>query len=304
MAGEGNKPTGQPQHTPHPDHPDHPHHPHHHAHIATVESEARTPKGQIIVVGLIVAGLAIASLWWLNRKGEDNKLNTLFASKDVRNFTTVNGQRGGITLSDGSKINIGPATKLVIIPKYNDLYRGVKVDGTAGFEVKPSANIALEVRAGGAAFVLNEGAFVVRGYGDEGDVIFKLTAGSGEIGAKGARRQLTAPAAVHIARDSTLADADAGAVEVATSWADGKVIFKGITLKETLPLFIKYFAMNLQVKDDALLSRPVTMEAQLDSKQKAITALEASAMVKFGYDGNTPTLKDNPAAPAKTAKKK
>jgi hypothetical protein len=46
------------------------------------------------------------------------------------------------------------------------------------------------------------------------------------------------------------------------------------------------------------------MEAALDSKQKAISALEESAFVKFAYDNNKPTLKDNPAAAAKAAKKK
>ena len=295
MAGEGDKPTHQPPH------PDHAFHSKHHAHIKT--ADAGMPVGQIATVGLIVAVLGGGGLWWLNRKGEDNKLNTLFASKDVRIIPTMNGQRGDITLSDGSKLNIGPSTKLTIIPKYNDLYRGVKVEGSASFDVKPSPNIPLEVRAGGATFVLNEGAFVVRGYDDE-DVILKLTAGSGEVRAKGTRRQLTAPAAVKIAKDSTLTDADMAAADVATSWVDGKVVFKGITLKEVLPLFVRYYAMNIEVKDAALLSRPVNMEAQLDSKQKAITALEQSAFVKFAYDGSKPMLKDDPAAAARGAKKK
>jgi ferric-dicitrate binding protein FerR (iron transport regulator) len=294
MTGEGGKPTNQP-------HPDHPHHPHHHAHIAAAP---KTPVTQMVAVGIIVAALAGASLWWLNRAGEDNKLNTMFASKDARNISTVNGQSATITLSDGSKINIGPATKLVIIPKYNEQYRGVKVDGTASFDVKASAGVPIEVRAGGAALVLDAGAFVARAYADEGGATFKLTAGSGEIRAKGARRQITAPAAIHIAKDSTMSDESADAAEVASSWADGKVVFKGMTLKDVLPQFSRYYAINLEVADKALLSRPVTMEAALDSKQKAISALEESAFVKFAYDNNKPTLKDNPAAAAKAAKKK
>ena len=107
-----------------------------------------------------------------------------------------------------------------------------------------------------------------------------------------------------ISKDSTLTDADAIATDVATSWVDGKVVFKGITVKDVLPLFEKYYAMKLQVKDEAILSRPVDMEAQIDSKSKAISALEASAHVKFAYDGTTPTLKDDPAGAAKAAVKK
>ncbi|MCX5754743.1 MAG: FecR domain-containing protein [Gemmatimonadetes bacterium] len=276
--------------------------PKHHAHIKAADSG--TPMKQMIIVGVIVALLGGGGLWWLNRAGEDNKLNTLFASNETRKISTVNGQRGDITLSDGTKLTIGSATKLVIIPKYNELYRGVKVDGTASFDVKASAGIPLEVRAGGAVFLISEGALVVRGYDDEGDVILKLTAGTGEIRAKGIRRQLTAPAAVHVSKDSTLTDADPAAADVATAWVDGKVVFKGLTLKQVLPLFEKNYAMKLTVKDEALLSRPVEMEAQLDSKQKAIAALEQSAHVKFTYDGSTPILKDDPAAAAKGAAKK
>ena len=290
MAGDGGKSTNQP-HTG----------AQHHAKITTDQG---MPLKKIVTVGVVAAVLGGGALWWLNRAGEDNKLNMLFSSGEVRNISTVNGQRGDITLSDGSKLSIGPATKLVIIPKYNELYRGVKVEGTANFDVKASSGVPLEVRAGGAVLVIDEGTFIVRGYADEGEAFFKLVSGSGELRSKGERRQVTGPVSVRISKDSTMADADADAVAVATSWADGKVVFKGALLKDVLPQFNKYYAMTLQVTDEALLARPVTMEADLDSKQKAITALEASAFVKFSYDGSKQILKDNPAAAAKAAAKK
>src|SRR5262249_35703961 len=96
------------------------------------------------------------------------------------------------------------------------------------------------------------------------------------------------PAALKVGKDSTLSDAPADAVDAATSWIDGKVIVKDMQLKDVLPVLNKYYALTLDVADKSLLSRPVTMEAALDSKQKAIDALEASAQVKFYYDGAKP----------------
>lgn len=148
MAGDGGKSTNQP-HTG----------AQHHAKITTDQG---MPLKKIVTVGVVAAVLGGGALWWLNRAGEDNKLNMLFSSGEVRNISTVNGQRGDITLSDGSKLSIGPATKLVIIPKYNELYRGVKVEGTANFDVKASSGVPLEVRAGGAVLVIDEGTFVVQ----------------------------------------------------------------------------------------------------------------------------------------------
>lgn len=276
MAGTGgtNKPA-QPQHRPH---------------VASAEGANVT---QIVVVGLIVAVLGGAGLWYLNRKGEDNKLNTLFKSSDVRKISTANGQRGNVTLSDGSVLSIGPATELVIIPDYNTAYRGIQVNGTVAIDVKPSPNTPLELRSGGAAIVMDSGSVVIRGYADEGDVFIDLKTGTALIRAKDARRQITAPAALRVAADSTVSDADPAAVDLATSWATGKVHIKDMPLKNVLTLFTKYYALTMKV-DDALLSRPVTMEADLDSKQNAINALEASAGVKFGYDGSAPVLRDDP----------
>ncbi|MEA3244657.1 MAG: FecR domain-containing protein [Gemmatimonadota bacterium] len=280
---------------------DHPH-PHHHAHIASADEGA--PIGQIVTVGLIVAVLGGAGLWYLNRKGEDNRLNTLFNSSDARHIGTSNGQRGNVTLSDGSTLQIGPATKLTIIPDYNKQYRGIMVDGTMSMDVKAVPNTPLEIRAGGGAIVLDEGSVVVRSYADEGDGYIKLTAGKGLVRAKEARREVTAPAVLHIGKDSTLSDANQGEADLATSWATGKVEIKDMPLKDVLTLFTKYYALTMKVADDAMLTRPVTMEADLDSKQKAIDALQAAAFVKFGYDGSTPMLRDDPAAAAKAAKAK
>ena len=283
--------------------PNEPHaHPHHHAHIKTADEGA--PKSQMLIVGVVIAILAGGSLWYLNRKGEDNKLNSLFVSQDARKISTNNGQRGDVTLSDGSKLAVGPATKLTIIPDYNNLYRGVKVEGTAGFEVVSVANTPFELRAGGAAILLDHGEFVVRSYPDEGDVIFKLTAGSALIRSKELRREVVAPAMIYIGKDSSVSDIDEVTANLGVSWTTDTVHFRDIPIRNLLPLLEKYYALKVDLTDEALLSRTVTMDASLESKQKAIDALEKAAFVKFAYSGATPTFKDDPAAAERAARAK
>ena len=287
MAGD----TGKPKHEPHA---------HHHAHIKTVDQGM--PLGQKLIIGLVVAVIGGGGLWYLGRAAEDSKLNTLFGSQDARKISTNNGQRGNITLSDGSVLSVGPATKLTVIPEYNTQYRGVKVEGTAGFDVKASVGTPIEIRAGNGIFVLDEGEFVVRSYPDEGDVMFKLTSGSAQVRVKDVRRAIAAPALLYIGKDSMLVDGDSAAADLAMAWLQGSVRFKDMPLKDVLPLLNKYYALIMEVSDSALLARPVTMEASLESKQKAIDALEKAIFVKFAYSGTTPTLKDDPAAAAKAAR--
>jgi transmembrane sensor len=274
--------------------------PKHHPRVKTADGG----NSQLYIVLALVAVVGGGGIWYLNRAGEDNKLNSLFNSQETRKINTGNGQSGNVTLSDGTALTIAPATRLTIIPDYNKVYRGIKVEGGLKLDVKSSANTPLEIRAGGAALVIDEGSVVARAYGDEGDAYIKLASGSAELRAKEVRRQLTGPVAVHIAKDSAVHDIDAATADAATAFADGKVVFNATPLKDVLPLFNKYYALNMEVADQALLTRPVTMEAMLDSKQKALDALQASAFVKFGYDGSKPMLRDDPAAAAKAAKKK
>jgi ferric-dicitrate binding protein FerR (iron transport regulator) len=271
----------------------------HHPKVKTADGGG---SNQMLIVGGLIAVIGGSAIWYLNRAGDESKLNPLFNAAEARKVSTNNGQRGDMTLSDGTKMTIGPATKLTIIPDYNTTFRGVKVDGTVAFDVKASPGVPLEVRTAGAAVVIDEGAMVVRGYADEADAYINLTAGKASVRGKGERREITAPAAVRIGKDSTVTDADPAAATLATSWATGTVSIKDMPLKDVLPLFTKYYAITMEAADPALLTRPVTMDAQLDSKQKAIDALAASAFVKFGYDGNKPILRDDPAAAAKAAK--
>ena len=50
--------------------------------------------------------------------------------------------------------------------------------------------------------------------------------------------------------------------------------------------------MELNVKDKALLTRPVTLSATIAESGKMIDALTAAAQVKFGYDGGRMILTD------------
>jgi ferric-dicitrate binding protein FerR (iron transport regulator) len=286
MAGDGNKP-------------------HHHAHIKTADAGA--PIGQIVTVGVIVAVLGGAGLWYLNRKGEDNKLNAQFNSSDARKINTSNGQMGDVTLSDGSMLSIAPATKLTIIPDYNKVNRGIMVEGGLKIDVKSVPNTPLELRAGGAALVMDEGSVVLRAYPDEGDAYIRVASGSGEIRAKEVRRQVTGPVTIHVGKDSSISDAEQMMGDDATAFADKKVMLHNVPLRDVLPLLQKYYGLNPEVKDQALLDRPVTMEGTLGGSNKdAIAALEAAAFVKFTYEGTNPrpVLKDDPAAAAKAAKMK
>jgi hypothetical protein len=71
-----------------------------------------------------------------------------------------------------------------------------------------------------------------------------------------------------------------------------------------LPLITRWYGLEIKVPDQALLARPVTASASLESSREAIAAIERSAKLAFDYEGKTMILRDAGTAAPKAAGKK
>ena len=81
------------------------------------------------------------------------------------------------------------------------------------------------------------------------------------------------------------------------------------TKSATVTGTVQYFSftsphsfIDLQVRDSALLARPVSGTATLDSSMAAIREIEKSAALKFDYEGKTMVLRDAKRAAAPKAR--
>jgi ferric-dicitrate binding protein FerR (iron transport regulator) len=63
-------------------------------------------------------------------------------------------------------------------------------------------------------------------------------------------------------------------------------------MREALNHLQRWYALGLVVRDSSIMDRAVTMNVSLDSSRTAISALEQSANVKFGYEGRVRVLRD------------
>jgi len=84
----------------------------------------------------------------------------------------------------------------------------------------------------------------------------------------------------------------AGEVEELTTWSDGKLTISARQLRAVLPELKRWYGVDIKVPDLPLLDRTVTVQAPLDSPQAAISEVEKSAGLKFGYEGKTMVFRD------------
>src|SRR5437763_1990050 len=74
-------------------------------------------------------------------------------------------------------------------------------------------------------------------------------------------------------------------LQEATSWNDKTLTIANRQLRDVLSQLKRWYGVDIKVPDLTLLDRRVTLQASLDSPKEAITGVEQSANVKFGYEG-------------------
>ena len=272
-------------------------------HVAKPKSDGGG-RGALIAVGVLLLIGAAYGAYYVVTKGTHDLAASSYTLPDAKNVAVTPGQRGNLPLGPGDTIAIGSDTKIVEGGDYGTKVRAVRVDGTASFNV--SAGVHFEVTAKNANIVPTAAAvFAVRDYADDAGVIVSVKAGEVKVDAGKESRTLAAGKAIVVAKDGTMSEPTADAVDQAFSWTDGKLDFTNAPLKVVMSEMARWYNVPVTAKDTSLYSRPVTMSVELKSSKDAIAALETSANVKFVYDKDSkPTLEDAPAKAAAPAKKK
>ena len=261
-------------------------------HVAMV-AKHRTPW---VTVGLIFAGaIAVGGMMWaLNRTGEEVATTNALASSKARILSAMPGQRALVTLLDGSRVTLGPDSRLVVPEGFPKSPRAVKLEGTASFADVPAMEKPLEVRAGSASLTTTAHAFDVASYPDDSAVTVRVRDGSMTVKTPVGTRQLEAGSSLAIAADGTMREPTSQALNESLGWTDGHFVVANRPLRDVLPQLKRWYALDLRVADSTILSRPVSMDASLGAPRNAITALENGPGngIKFGWVNDTMYLSD------------
>ncbi|MEP6690896.1 MAG: FecR domain-containing protein [Gemmatimonadaceae bacterium] len=277
-----------------------------HATASHVAEMGKRPSWIIPVVGVVVvAGVVFGAVKMADRATADTAVGQAIDANDAHLLQTGNGQMGEVRLDDGSTVRIGAETKIRVASGFNKTVRAVGIDGSATFTVAPGQSLPFIVRAKNAMITATGTAFTVRAYATDSVVTVKVR--DGHVTVKSTEtKALDAPHDLAVAPDGSTAEPSATALDEAVGWADGFVVFDKTPLKRVLAQMKRWYGKEIYVKDTSLFSRTVTMKASMESMPDAIAAVESTAGLKFGYEGQTMVFRDTaglPKTPAKSTKK-
>jgi transmembrane sensor len=261
------------------------------AHVKGLAKKRNYVIPGVIVVLSIAAALGISK--YLNRLGEEGGVISALKANETKAHLTRDNQIAKVALTEGSAVKLAPDSKLVVADEFSgDKMRVIQLQGAAQVDVSAGQSAPFQIRAFSAVVNAPSGSVIIRTYDDDSSVTLIAKGDADSLRVGKLWRPMAAGAALHVSRDGTVGDATPGQFLEASTWVDDTVSVANRTLKEAVDQLRAWYGTKVVVLDSSLLTRPVTMQASLNSATDAIAAIEKSANVKFGYEGQGMVFRD------------
>lgn len=221
----------------------------------------RSARGRSPVVwGAVVAAalaLAVGGAFWFEGRGQ---------------FSTGVGEQRLVQLADGSSVRLDTASHMKV--RFDGDRRLIDLEsGQALFTVAHDPTRPFIVRSGGAEVTAVGTVFDVRRYGD--GVLVTLVQGVVDVARSGrpaaeARRLAAGDQARIGSTGSAVAPVDPA---VATSWADGRLVFKGARLDQAVAEVNRYLAAPIELDASVTDTTPVNGVFKTGDREAFVAAV-------------------------------
>jgi Fe2+-dicitrate sensor, membrane component len=243
-----------------------------------------------VAIGVFAVVVSVAGMLYVDRLGEDEGALALVSSAAIQPIASSPGQIGTVNLGDGSKMKMGPETKVFIPDAFPDKARVIRLEGTAQFEVAQGP-LPFRVIAKRTHVIATGTNFVVSAYPSDSGMMVLVKEGAVTVKAGRTATKLDAGQAL-IVENGVPRQPTPDERAQAFGWVDGKITVQHKQLRAVVAELTRWFNFDVKVPDLPLLDRDASIDVPLDSSRLAITQVEKSANVKFAYEGETKVFRD------------
>jgi ferric-dicitrate binding protein FerR (iron transport regulator) len=175
-------------------------------------------------------------------------------AQQFREFASARGSRTTITLRDGSRLVLGPATRLRVPRDFGVSSRDVTLDGEALFTVVHDTRRPFTVRTAHTTIRDVGTTFVVRAY--PGDANERIAVREGEVALSGTSLRAHDLASVDTAGRVTVHRG--GDLAMDFGWAQGALVFKNTPLRAAVEELGRTYDVTIVIADSALSDHLIT----------------------------------------------
>jgi ferric-dicitrate binding protein FerR (iron transport regulator) len=179
----------------------------------------------------------------------------------ARTYAAGIGERVSITLTDGTQIELAPASRLEVPSTYGKTGRTVMLEGEAFFRVSHDAHLPFEVKAENAVAVDIGTSFDVRAYRDEPTVSVAVSEGrvSLQVSGDDQRRALAAHDVAAVDRSGSARVTHGEDPAPFTAWAAGDLVYRDTPAAIVIADLRRWYGIDVEVADANLSGRRLTV---------------------------------------------
>lgn len=246
----------------------------------TRRSKAVAARPRRTLIGFAAAGaglalvLAVGTWSWLEAKTQ---------------FATAVGEQRLVQLADGSSVRLDTDTRVKV--RFDHARRVIVLEqGQALFNVAHDAGRPFLVRAGDTQITAVGTIFDVRR--DQADVRVTLVQGIVEVAGGEGSRAPSRMTAGHQTRVTAAGTATKAVdVETATSWADGRIVFRNTPLRAAVAEVNRYLTQKVELDADAKADVPVSGVFKVGDRDAFVSTAAAVLELKVSAgEGGTVRL--------------
>lgn len=231
-----------------------------------------------------IAAAALFAAGVLATRGRVKATADVAASPPAKEFATASGQRATIRLADGTRVELGFASRLTVHP-FESGRRELHLEGEAVFDVVHDTARPFLVHAANAVTEDLGTSFAIRAY--PADATVRVVVMSGRVSLRPRASRSSAEPDEAVLGPGQLGRLDsAGRIEVRSrvdtteylGWLTGRVVFDNARLDEVAAELERRFDVPIRITDPSIAARRVTVDMPTRSLAEVLDA----ALVPLG----------------------
>jgi transmembrane sensor len=208
----------------------------------------------------------------------------------VREIATSTGQRATIDLADGSRVILGPRSRISTPEHFGEGPRDVKLEGEAYFEVRHDSTHPFRVHAAGGVAEDIGTRFVVRAYA--GEPALRVVVAEGRVSVTRSGGAPVALGAGQLASFDVAGTASVRVVDTAAyvAFSDGRLVFDGTPLDEVVSELGRWYDLDIRLAAPAFADHHISASFTGLAEDDVLGAVAAAAGLRYTRQGRTVTF--------------
>jgi len=258
--------------------------------LELVRGGARRSRRGVLTIALLAAaavGFVVVSV----RRPPGLPRPTVVAA---HTFETAVGERRSLVLEDGSKVLLGPASRLDVLPGYGSTTRAVELHGDAFFDVRHDSAAPFSVRVGKALIEDLGTIFTVE---SDNGLAASVAVVSGSVRIRAADSPASAGVVLGAGDRGAVDDAGTARADARSlrdddlAWTAGRLAFRNAPLTRVAGELRRWYGVTLRIGDTSLANRHVTASFNGEPVDQVLKVIALTLGARAERNGNEAVLR-------------